>query len=54
MSNCYFYLGQMKKAEYFNTRYRMGVYEEEDSQIRQIYKSLRKNCDKGVKWERKV
>lgn len=37
MSYCYFYLGQMKKAEYFNTRFRMGVLEEKDSQIRIIY-----------------
>lgn len=31
MSYCYFYLGKMKKAEYFNTRFRMGVLEDKDS-----------------------
>jgi hypothetical protein len=54
MSYCYFYLGQMKKAEYFNTRYRIGIYEDEDSHIRHIYASLRKNCDKAEKWDREV
>ena len=49
ISNCYYYLGQMKDAEYFNTRYRMGVLEEPDSQIRHIYASLRKNTDKVAK-----
>lgn len=46
LSNCYFYLGQMKKSEYFNTRFRMGVYEPQDSYIRKIYTSLRKNSEK--------
>ena len=56
MSYCYFYLGQMKKAEYFNTRYRMGVYEEDDSQIRNIYTSIRINTNKAKanKWEQDV
>jgi len=37
----------MKKAEYFNTRFRIGVLEDEDSQIRVIYSSLRKNNEKA-------
>lgn len=54
MSNCYFYLGQMKKAEYFNTRYRVGIYEEEESQIRTIYTNLRKNVDKNMPWDKEI
>lgn len=54
MSNCYFYLGQMKKAEYFNTRYRVGIYEEENSQMRQIYQNLRKNMEKGQNWDKET
>ena len=54
MSYCYFYLGQMKKAEYFNTRFRMGVLEEPDSQVRAIYASLRKNDEKRHKWDNQV
>ena len=37
MSYCFFYLGRMKDAEYFNTRWRMGILEESDSQMRHIY-----------------
>ena len=41
LSLCHFYLGQMQKAEYYNTRFRMGILEEDQSQIRSIYASLR-------------
>ena len=56
MSYCYFYLGQMKKAEYFNTRYRSGVLEDENSQVRSIYASLRKNTEKKSSsfWDRDI
>ena len=41
----------MKKAEYFNTRYRIGIYEEEDSQMRQIYANLyKREKEKKVAW----
>ena len=50
MSYCFLYLGQMKPAEYFNTRWRMGILEEADSQIRHIYASLRKNSQRATKW----
>ena len=44
----------MKKAEYFNTRFRMGIYEEEDSQIRLIYKTLRNSSNKRKRWNAEV
>ena len=54
MSYCYFYLGKMKKAEYFNTRYRMGVLEEADSQVSHIYASLRKNFYRRHNWDTQI
>ena len=54
MSYCYFYLGKMKKAEYFNTRYRMGVLEEADSQVSHIYASLRRNFYRRHNWDTQI
>lgn len=52
LSLCYFYQGQMKGAEYFNTRFRMGILEEPDSQVRRIYAQLRRNDDKQGSWDK--